>query len=226
MALAFAAKETLGNIFGSITVLLDRPFQIGDSVTIGDHEGTVEAVGFRSTRIRTFYDSVVTIPNADCVNTAIDNMGRRRSRRFKTVLSVTYSTTPEQLEAFCEGIRELIRQHPMMQKDNYKVYANEFAASSIDIMLYCFFATTDWGISLRERHRLILDIMRLAEKLHVEFAFPTETVHLINEGSATAPKHPELAGADQAQALGRREADEIVKASLGENADKPPPVTY
>lgn len=223
LALAFAARETLGNLFGSITVLLDRPFQIGDSVTIGDHEGTVEAVGFRSTRIRTFYDSMVTIPNADCVNMAIDNMGRRRARRFKTVISVTYSTTPEQLEAFCEGIRELIRQHPLMQNDNFKVYANEFAASSIDIMLYCFFATTDWGISLRERHALILDIMRLAQKLQVEFAFPTQTVHLIKSDSAPGARFPlEPGDVEQARGLGRDEAARIAKGGVGRGADEPP----
>lgn len=226
LALAFAAKETLSNIFGSLAILLDRPFQIGDSVIIGDHQGTVEDVGFRSTRIRTFYDSVVTIPNADCVNMAIDNMGRRRARRFKTVISVTYSTTPEQLEAFCEGIRELIRQHPMMQKDNFKVYANEFAASSIDIMLYCFFATTDWGISLRERHGLILDIMRLAEKLHVEFAFPTQTVHLIQSDSEQGARLPvEPGDVERARGLGRDEAARIAKDSPRGGADEPPPVS-
>ena len=122
-----------------------------------------------------------------------------------------------------EGIRELIRQHPLMQHDNFKVYANEFAASSIDIMLYCFFATTDWGISLRERHALILDIMRLAEKLQVEFAFPTQTVHLIKSDSAPGARFPlEPGDVERARGLGRDEAARIAKDVLGRGADEPP----
>jgi MscS family membrane protein len=141
------------------------------------------------------------------------------------MISATYSSTPDQLEAFCEGIRELIRRHPFTRKDYFHVYVNQFAASSIDILLYCFLRVPDWATELRERQRLFLDIMRLAKKLGIDFAFPTETVHLINsEGGAATPPRPELAGSEQAHALGRREAEEIVKASLGENGDKPPPV--
>jgi MscS family membrane protein len=117
IAFALAAKDTVENLFGSFTVLIDRPFQIGDWVVIDDLEGTVEELGFRSTRIRTFYNSVITVPNARLVHTPVDNLGARRYRRLKSMISVQYDTPAERIEAFCEGIRELIRKHPYTRKD-------------------------------------------------------------------------------------------------------------
>ncbi len=181
LAFALAAKDLLGNFFGSLTVLLDRPFHIGDWVIVGDVEGTVEEVGFRSTRIRTFYNSLITLPNALLTTTKIDNMGARRYRRMKTMLGLTYDTPPEKIEAFCEGIRTLVQLHPYMRKDYYQVYFNQYGPSSLDILVYVFWQTPDWGTELRERHRFLLDIMRLADRLGVEFAYPTQTVYVKQE---------------------------------------------
>lgn len=178
LAIALAAQDTLSNLFGSVMILVDRPFQIGDWVIIGDVEGTVEEVGLRSTRIRTFYKSLVTIPNSQLVKTSVDNMGARTYRRIKTYISVTYDTPPEKIEAFVEGIRQIIHANEHTWKDYYHVYFNQFAAASLDILLYCFVDTKDWGVELHERHRLFLEIVRLAEKLGVEFAFPTQTLHI------------------------------------------------
>ncbi|MGD9127531.1 MAG: mechanosensitive ion channel family protein [Planctomycetia bacterium] len=186
IAIAFAAKDTIGNIFGSITVLVDRPFEIGDWIVTDNTEGTVESVGIRSTRVRTFYNSLITIPNSLLTTAVVDNMGRRRYRRYKAVVGVEYSTDPEQIEAFCEGIRELIRRHPYTRKDYYHVYLNEFSSSSLDILVYMFFDCPDWAMELRERHRLILDIIRLAKKLKIQFAFPTQTLH-VNQFTHTDP---------------------------------------
>lgn len=180
-ALALASKDTISNVFGSFTVLVDRPFEIGDWIVTSDVEGTVETVGFRSTRIRTFYNSLISLPNSLLTTAVVDNMGRRRYRRLKQMLSLQYDTTPEQVEAFCEGVRELLRRHPYTRKDYYHVYLNEFSASSIDVLLYVFFECPDWNIELRERHRLMVDIMRLAQELGCSFAFPTRTLHVHNE---------------------------------------------
>ena len=178
MAFAFASQDTISNLFGSVTVLLDRPFEVGDWIVSGDVEGTVEEVGFRSTRVRTFYNSLITIPNSRFTTSAVDNMGRRHFRRFKTTLGVQYDTTPEQLDAFCEGIRELIRRHPYTRKDYYHVYFNDFGDSSLNILLYCFFDCGEWSVELRERHRLLADILKLAHRLNVQFAFPTRTLQM------------------------------------------------
>ncbi len=181
LAVAFAAKDTIENFFGSIAVILDRPFEVGDWIVTGEIEGTVEWMGFRSTRIRTFYNSVVTFPNASLVRATVDNYGRRSFRRYKTMVNLAYSTPPEKIEAFCEGVREIVRQHPFTRKDYYHVWLNEFGAHSLDVLVYIFFEAPDWSVELRERQRFMLDVIRLADRLGVEFAFPTQTIHLFKE---------------------------------------------
>ena len=182
LAIAFAAKDTIANVFGSLTILGDRPFEIGDWVVLDNAEGSVETVGIRSTRIRTFYNSVISVPNSQLMTAVIDNMGRRRYRRFKTHLGLQYGTPPDRIEAFCEGVRELIRLHPYTRKDYFHVYLNQFSASSIDILLYVFWECPDWSTELQERERLLLDILRLAPKVGVSFAFPTQTLHFAPRG--------------------------------------------
>ncbi|MBZ0173312.1 MAG: mechanosensitive ion channel family protein, partial [Phycisphaerales bacterium] len=159
LAFAFAAKDTIENFFGSIAVILDQPFEVGDWVVIGDVEGTVEHLGLRSTRVRTFYNSIVTVPNSTLVRATVDNYGRRRFRRFKTHLALTYSTPPEKIEAFCEGVREIIRLHPYTRKDYFHVWLNKFGDSSLDVLVYMFHECPDWGTELRERHRFMLDTL-------------------------------------------------------------------
>lgn len=180
-ALAFASKDAISNVFGSVTVLTDRPFEIGDWIVTEGVEGTVENVGFRSTRIRTFYNSQITLPNSRLTTAFVDNLGRRRYRRIKTMIGLQYDTKPEQMDAFCEGVRELIRRHPYTRKDYYHVYFNSFGDSALEILLYCFVECPDWSVELREKHRLYLDIVRLAESVGVSFAFPTRTLHMFNE---------------------------------------------
>lgn len=181
LAFAFAAKDTLANFFGSIMLVLDRPFDIGDYITTSDIEGIVEEVGFRSTRIRTFYDSIITISNGELVNKAIDNKGKRRYRRLSTTLGLEYDTPAEKIEEFCEGIRQLILNHRWTRKDNFNVYFVNYGASSLDIQLMVFWETGDYAREQLEKHRLMIDILRLSKEVGVSFAFPTQTVHLFNE---------------------------------------------
>lgn len=204
LAFALAAQDLVKNLFGSITVLMDRPFQVGDWIVIGSHEGMVEEVGFRCTRIRTFYNSLITMPNANLIATPVDNMGARTYRRWSTTLSLTYDTPPEKIEAFCEGVRELIRRHPDTRKDYFHVYGREFGAACLDVLLYVFFRVPDWGAELQARHRLFLDILRLAESLGVEFAFPTQTLHVLRPGEL--PDHGELPTPSRAIVQGREAA--------------------
>lgn len=184
LAFAFAAKDTIENFFGSIAVIADRAFEVGDWVVIDDVEGTVESVGFRSTRIRTFYNSLMVVPNATLVRATVDNYGQRKYRRWKTYLGVQYDTPPDKIIAFTEGVREIVRSHPYTRKDYFQVYLNQFSGSSLDILLYVFWETPDWSTELRERERMALDIIRLADQLGVEFAFPTQTIHMYKEEHA------------------------------------------
>ena len=219
LAFAFAAKDTIENFFGSVAVILDRPFEVGDWVLIdGKTEGTVEELGFRSTRIRTFYNSQITVPNATLVRATVDNYGRRKYRRWKTHIGVQYDTSPDKLIAFTEGIRELVRTHPYTRKDYYQVWMHQWSASSMDVLLYLFFEVPDWNTELRERERMYIDIVRLADYLGVQFAFPTQTVHLFKEekpakDSGQVPAHdtPGASTDRRAMVAGLRAAREIVE---------------
>ncbi len=220
LALALASRDTVENFFGAIAILADHPFQVGDWIKMGSIEGTVEAVGFRSTRVRTFYDSVISFPNAMLIRTEVDNLGIRRYRRFKATVGVTYDTPPDRLEAFLEGMRELIRRHPYTRKDYYHVYLNSFGPNSLDILLYVFWSCPDWATELRERQRLLLDIVRLADRLEVQFAFPTRTVHLVQESQENAADAS--AGLKKPEAKGKKLARDIVEEFTGNK--RPPPV--
>ena len=186
LAVAMAAKDTLANFFGSIAIMLDRPFKVGHWIKIGNNEGIVEEIGFRSTRIRTFYDSLISVPNSEIVTGQVDNMGVRNYRRTTTTIGITYDTPAEKIEAFIEGIKNIILANPATRKDNFHVVLNNFGPSSLDILLYFYISAPNWGIELVERQRVLMEIVRLARSLGVQFAFPTQTLHI-----ETTPEHPE-----------------------------------
>ena len=151
LAFALAAKDTIANFFGSIMIFIDKPFQIGDWVVIKDVEGTVEEVGFRTTRIRTFYNSLITLPNSVIPSTAIDNYGMRTFRRYSTTLGINYDTPLEKINTFCEKLRALLAEMPGIRKDYYLVEFKEFGKSSLDILLYCFMVADNWNEELQIR---------------------------------------------------------------------------
>ncbi len=228
LAFAFAAKDTIENLFGSIAVILDRPFEIGDWIETNGVEGTVEDLGFRSTRVRTFYNSLVTVPNATLVRATVDNYGRRKYRRFNTKLNVTYDTPPEKIEAFCSGIREIVKLHPYTRKDYYHVWLNSFGAHSLDILVYIFFECPDWSIELREKHRFMLDVVRLADRLGVEFAFPTQTLHVAQldpQAQHTPGEVPDTDSERRSVLEGRKVARELT-SNQPWKSEIPGPVTF
>ena len=178
LAFALAAQDTLKNFFGSIMIFLDKPFQIGDWITSGSIDGTVEEVGFRATRIRTFRNSITYVPNGKIADSTVDNHGLRNYRRFYTHIAVTYDTPSDLINVFVDGLREIVVKHPHTLKDNYHVYLNDMADSSLNVMFYIFFKVPTWGEELRCRHEILIEIIRLAESLGVNFAFPTTTLHM------------------------------------------------
>jgi len=191
LALALAAQDTVKNFFGSIMIFLDRPFQIGDWIHFNGVDGTVEEVGIRSTRIRTFANSLTYVPNALLANSVVDNMGLRVYRRFKTDIGITYDTKPEIIDQFVQGIREIIKMHPTTRKDYFEVHLNGFGTSSINILIYMFFQAPSWTDELRGKHEVLYAIIKLADKLGVRFAFPTQTLHIEEmpiAGNSTTPR--------------------------------------
>lgn len=210
LALALASKDLAQNLFGTVTVLIEGTFSVGDWIVVDDIEGTVEDISFRSTRIRTFYNSLITLPNANLITSSVDNYGKRRYRRMSTKLGITYNTPPDKIEGFCEGIREIVRLHPYMRKDYYQVYFNGYADSALEILVYVFWETPDWNTELREKHRFLLDVLRLANQMGVDFAYPTQTIFWkeMQDGSA-APNESQVV--DEAFVSARKLARDIVK---------------
>lgn len=191
LALALAAQDTIKNLFGSVMIFVDRPFQIGDWINFDGKDGTVEEVGFRSTRVRTFANSVISVPNGRIADMTVDNLGLRTYRRFTTNITITYDTPPALITVFVDGLRQLVEQHPDTRKDYFHVYVNNLNSHSIDILFYIFFSVPGWPEELKARHEIILQIMELAEELGVQFAFPTQTLHIQDfpEKQSLAPKY-------------------------------------
>ncbi len=209
VAIALAAQDTIKNFFGSIMIFVDRPFQVGDWITSGEVDGTVEEVGFRSTRVRTFRNSVTYIPNGKIADATVDNHGLRQYRRFYTTITITYDTPPELVEQFIKGLREIVLAHPNTRKDYFNIYFNNLSSFSLDIMFYVFFEVPTWPMELQARHELLIQIMKLAEALGVRFAFPTQTLHM-----ESFPEKKELAP-DYSQ-----ESPESYQKKLGEFVQK------
>lgn len=170
LAFALAAKDTCANVFGSITIFLDKPFEVGDWVISKDIEGTIESIGFRSTKVRTFYNSLVSIPNALLATSNIDNMGKRKFRRMKHFYTVTYDTPAEAVKDFVHGIRQIILDHPRTTEE-FHVTVHSMKDSGIDIMLYCFLKSKDWDEELKDKQDIHLKIASLAENKNIKFSF-------------------------------------------------------
>lgn len=191
LAVALAAQDTLKNMFGSFMIFIDKPFSVGHWITSGDIDGTVEEVGFRSTRVRTFRNSLTYVPNGKLADTTIDNHGLRVYRRFYMHIAVTYDTPPDLIEVFVLGLRRIVENHPQTRKDFYIIEFNEMGDFALKIMFYIFFAVPTWPEELRARHEILIEIVRLAEKLNVRFAFPTQTLHMetIPEKQGLTPRY-------------------------------------
>lgn len=178
LALALAAQDTVKNFIGSISIFTDRPFQIGDFVTAGGVTGTVEEVGVRSTRIREVDGTLTSLPNGNLANQTINNGSRRIYRRYSTTLTVTYDTTKEQLEQFVEAVRAIAEGYEHTKEDSVTVQFQQFSDSSLDVYLAVAFNQTGFADMLKGQQFINLEIMKKAEEMNVEFAFPSTTVYM------------------------------------------------
>ena len=183
LAFALAAKDTAANLFGSITVMVDRPFGIGDWIMTPHVEGTVEGMGFRSTRIRTFAQALVTIPNSVMSNDPITNWSRMGKRRVSFRLGLSYGTTSEQIKECVRCLRELLENHSEVHAQTIYVYFEKFGESSLDILLYFFTKTTVWQKYLEVQEDINFKIMEILEELEITVAFPSRSVYVESRDS-------------------------------------------
>lgn len=211
LAIALAAQDTVKNFFGSVMIFLDKPFQVGDWISFGGVDGVVERVGVRSTRIRTFANSLTYVPNGIFAEKVIDNMGLRIYRRYKTEIGITYDTPTYLIDLFVEGIENLIGNHPYTRKDNFEVALSDFADSSINILIYAFFSVDNWTDEVRGKHDIMKGIINLAEALGVRFAFPSQTIHI-----ESMPGHPSLTPTKPTQEQAIKASKEALEAIKGQ----------
>ena len=180
IAIAMASKESLENLLGSFTIFFDRPFTVGDIVTAGNVTGVVEKVGFRSTRIRTFDKSIVTVPNKNMISAELDNLGERPVRRAKFMIGLTYDSNIEQIKAIVSDIQKMIDIHPKTNQDA-RVRFQEFGASSLDIMVIYYVDSPKWDDFIDTKEDINYQIMEIVQKHKCDFAFPSTTVYLQRE---------------------------------------------
>lgn len=177
IAIAMASKESLENLLGSFTIFFDKPFLVGDLVSTGSITGTVEKVGFRSTRIRTFDKSIVTVPNKNMISAELDNLGKRKVRRARFYIGLTYDTTIDQMKKVVKEIEILINEHPRTDQEG-RVKFQEFGASSLDIMVLYYVNSTKWDDFIDVKEDINFKIMEIVKNNDCEFAFPSTTVYL------------------------------------------------
>lgn len=178
LALALAAQDTVANWFGAIMIYTDRPFEIGDWIKTPDLEGVVEEIGLRSTRIRTFSKTVVSVPNSKLADAVIDNFSRMPKRRVNFKFGVTYSTTPAMMRETLERCKDILRNEPRVDQTFWLVKFTEFDASSMNILFYFFTNTTDWDEHLAIREDINLAIMDAIEAIGVQAAFPSTSIYM------------------------------------------------
>ena len=176
LAFALASQDTVKNLIGTIMIFLDKPFHIDDWIEAGEVVGTVEQVGFRSTRVRAADTSIYQIPNSKLAEIVINNKGLRLYRRYNTNLGLRYDTPPELIEAFVKGVRKIIIEHPETRSESYNVEFTGFGDSALLIMVNVYFKSLEWGIEQSSKHRFHIAILKLAKELGIDFAFPSTTV--------------------------------------------------
>lgn len=179
LAVALAAKDILGNFFGGLMIFMDRPFAVGDWIKSEKNgiEGTVEHIGYRLTRIRTFEKRPLYIPNGLLSTICIENPSRMSNRRIKTWIGVRYEDA-----AHIRGLLEEMRTYLKNSKDIAQdkiilVNFDDFGPSSLNILVYCFTKTTDWSLYLRHQENVYLDFLDMIEKRGAQVAYPTRVIH-------------------------------------------------
>ena len=170
LALALAAQDTISNIFGATTVLLDRPFQVGDWVAIGSIEGEVIEIGLRTTLLRTSLDTIVTMPNANLTNTPVENWGKRRFRRWQPIFKLDINSDPAKVSVFCEEIDRLIKDHEMtMKEEDSYARVSTLGPDAIDVGCNIYWDISSGKVEREARDDFLIKVMELAKSRDLMF---------------------------------------------------------
>jgi MscS family membrane protein len=195
IAIAFAAQDTLRHFIGSFVIAGDKPFEIGQRVNVDGHDGMIESIGLRSTNIRTLEGHVVTIPNGELANRTIKNIGMRKYIRRLANITITYDTPPEKIERALEIIKEILDNHEGMNPDfPPRVFFSEFNSDSLNLLFLYWYHPPDYWTYMAFSEKVNLEIIRRFNAEGIDFAFPTQTLHLAGD-----PKRPLNVGVNEQQ---------------------------
>ena len=183
MAIAFAAQNTIANVFGALALISDRPFGIGDMISFNGKRGSVVSIGLRSTTLRTLDGTVWSVPNKEVAEASIENISRRPNIKWAFNIDLVYGTAPEQISRAKEIVIEILLASPLTdpEKNAPAVWFSEYAESSLRLSVINWFQTTSWADFCQEREEIQLKILQRLEEEKLELAFNTQTVHLVQE---------------------------------------------
>ena len=184
LAVALAAQDTIKNIFGSIVLFVDKPFEMGDRIVVDGHDGPVAEVGLRSTKIRTLEGHLVTVPNGELANKTIQNIGKRPFIRRIADLTITYDTPPEKIDRAIEIVKEILENHEGMHEDLLpRIFFNDFNSDSLNIRVFYWYHPPEYWNFMAFSERFNKEVFRRFNEEGIDFAFPTQTVYLAGDSS-------------------------------------------
>jgi len=182
LAVALAAQDTIKNFFGSLVLFSDKPFEVGERITVDGYDGPVEEVGFRSTRIRTLDGHMVTIPNGELANKTIHNIGKRPYIKRVMTVTVTYDTTPEKLQKALDILHEILDDHEGMDPEfPPRIYFSDFASTSLDILVIYWYHPPDYWQFMEFNQKVNFELLRRFNDEGIDFAFPTQTIYVAGD---------------------------------------------
>jgi MscS family membrane protein len=177
LAIALAAQDTLANLLGSFIIYLDKPFRPGDTIEINDITGTVEHVGFRTTRIRTSQKSLLTVPNKKLIDNALNNITMSAARRVKFSIGLTYGTQSTQIQAVINDVKKAILEHPLISND-FTVRFDAFDSGSLNILVVYFVVSNEYDVMIEVKEELNFKMMQIVEQNGCSFALPSQTIYV------------------------------------------------
>jgi len=205
VAIAFAAQKTIENLFGSLAIAVDRPFQIGDFVRLGDHEGTVTEVGLRSTRLRTMDRTVISIPNGTLLSERVENYSARDRYRYRTTIGLLYDSSRAQIELVVDEIKKYLLGHPRVHHDDVRVRFARFGDSALEIDVQTWIHASGYHEFTGVAEELNFEILDIVERAGTGFAFPSQTIYMARDAGID----PESAAKAEEELRRRREKGEL-----------------
>ena len=177
-AIALAAQDLVKSILSGATILTDKPFVIGDWIEVGDYQGTVIDITFRSTRVKAYNNAVITIPNSTITSTYVINWNRLTSRRFDCVLNLSLETQSEKIKKVVTEIKLMLQNNPKIIKETVQVSLNEISPCSCDIKIFLFVKEAQYAGFLKAKQDILCDLLYLIEKENIDLAYPTQTLYV------------------------------------------------